>query len=214
MNKPLFDDIIQVNTTEKEVMANTNDAFNILLKTANKIKNEFASYPHDDKLSFQVNQNSPYVFEVSFGSDMLAFITHTEVYTLPKEHELSRMKYISQDKSKANCGVIDIFNFLTSSFKYHRMDDTGALIGRILVNKEKHFNVTGQKELAAIVNKFDKDVFDETFAEEIINAAIKVALHLDIYIPTTTELNNVTLETFLSFRDKMQLRSGKKIGFK
>ena len=37
------------------------------------------------------------------------------------------------------CGVINMYNFLSDSFKYNRENDLGYLIGRMFINKENTF---------------------------------------------------------------------------
>ncbi|MBR5651056.1 MAG: hypothetical protein IKW93_02405 [Bacteroidales bacterium] len=209
----LFEEMIRVNMLEHEVIYHTMKSFKMLRDAAKRIEEKFESKYPENNMGFDVNKSSEYVFEVSFGSDVLAFICHPDVYCFPKNHETMRLPYVTENKSNSYCGVIEIYNFLSESFQLNKLDDSGALIGRVYVNREGHFYVEGVRELAGFLSRFGSEVFSIAAAEKIIESSIEVALHYDMFVPEISELTRISIDSFMAYRDKMMLRSGKKIGF-
>ena len=209
----LFKEIIRVNSLEHDVIYYTMKSFKMLRSIAQQFETKFAvAYP-ENIVGFTVNNSSEFVFEMTFGSDLIAFIAHNDVHAFAMSHEVMKSPYVKEDKNRAYCGIIDIYNFLSDSLKYKRMTDTGVLLGRVFVNKEGHFFVEGSREMGSIINRFHSEVFSDASAELILNASIEYALHCDIMIPPVNEVSNMTLEDFTSYRDNMQIKTGKKIGF-
>ena len=64
---------------------------------------------------------------------------HTNTFSFDKSHQIWNSSYVKEDEYKAYCGVINVYNFLSDSFKYNRANDLGYMIGRLFINKEKHF---------------------------------------------------------------------------
>jgi hypothetical protein len=46
-------------------------------------------------------------------------------------------------------GVVNVYNFLSDSFRYNRERDLGYLVARIFLNKEGHFFVQGSANWAS-----------------------------------------------------------------
>ena len=86
-------------------------------------------------LLFEYKERGDFQFELKFGSDILIFMMHTNVFEFPRDHEVMKTDYIRQDKLRSYCGNIMIFNFLADSFKYNRLNDIGYLIGRVFLNR-------------------------------------------------------------------------------
>ena len=78
-------------------------------------------------------------FYLQFGSDILLFMLHSNVFAFNRDHEVMKTAYIKEDKNRAYCGQISIYNFLTDSLFYQRYNDLGYLIGRVFVNNDNHY---------------------------------------------------------------------------
>ena len=55
-------------------------------------------------------------------------------------------KYVQKDELNSYSGIINIYNFLTDSFKYDRIDDLGYLVGRLFINRHSHYFVEGKRQ--------------------------------------------------------------------
>ena len=76
---------------------------------------------------------------------------HTNIFDYQSNHQICKTKYVQQDLMRSFCGIINIYNFLSDSLKYNRMNDSGFLISRIFINKDKHFFVEGDKEMGLFI---------------------------------------------------------------
>ncbi|MBU1717600.1 MAG: hypothetical protein KKA07_00865, partial [Bacteroidetes bacterium] len=94
-------------------------------------------------MPFDYRDVGQFQFELLFGSDILVFILHTNVFEFDRSHEVRRTSYIVEENSRSYCGVIKIYNFLSDSFKYDRLNDIGYLVARIFINKENHYYIEG-----------------------------------------------------------------------
>ena len=75
---------------------------------------------------------------------------HTNTFYL-KNHHIWNSSYVKEDKYRAYCSVINVYNFLSDSFKYNRVNDLGFMIGRIFINKEKHFFTEGNGRMSFLL---------------------------------------------------------------
>jgi hypothetical protein len=122
--------------------------------------------------------------------------------------------YIKEDKERTYCGIINIFNFLNDSFKYNRLNDIGYLIGRILINKDKHYFTEGKREIGFLYNSFGVTVMNEKNAGDILQSAIYYTINFDLLTPPYNDVKEVTMQEFISAVDSIKLVTGKRLGFK
>ena len=55
--------------------------------------------------------------QIKFSGDTLLFHMHSNIFDFPSVHPLYKTKYVKEDKSRAFCGVINVYNFLSDSLK-------------------------------------------------------------------------------------------------
>ncbi len=94
-----------------------------------------------------------------------------------------RTAYVKEDDSRSYCGIINIYNFLSDSFKYNRFNDIGYLIGRIFINKDNHYFIEGKRELGFLYNNFGKHEMNRETAQQIIETAITYTINFDLLTP-------------------------------
>ena len=135
--------------TKQLIYRNTKEVFDdlvISLKSKEKsltslLKNEV------ENVELEFKSNGLFDVQLKFAGDTLLFHMHSNIFDFPPTHEIFKSKYINSDKTRSFCGVINIYNFLSDSLKYNRLNDEGVLIGRIFINKEKKFFVEGDEDL-------------------------------------------------------------------
>ena len=165
-------------------------------------------------LLFEYKERGDFQFELKFGSDILIFMMHTNVFEFPRDHEVMKTDYIRQDKLRSYCGNIMIFNFLADSFKYNRLNDIGYLIGRVFLNREQHYFVEGKKEVGMLYNNFPYSVINQRTIRSIIYSSIMYTINFDLLTPPFDNQKEVTLQEMQTQLDTMSLRTGKRIGFR
>jgi hypothetical protein len=133
---------------------------------------------------------------------------------MPRDHEVMKLSYIKEDKTRSYCGIIHIFNFLNDSFKYNRHTDVGYLIGRVFINKENHYFIEGKREVGLLYNNFSDAVLNDNSIQSIIESSISYTINFDLLTPPFDSMKEVTVEEMLNIRDKMMIATGKRLGFK
>ena len=149
-----------------------------------------------------------------FSGDTLLFHMHSNVFDFPNSHSIHKTKYVKEDTLRSFCGVINIYNFLSDSFKYKRLNDAGYLIARVFINKEKNFFVEGDKQLGFLFNDFVNKQINTNEIKKIINEAMIYALDFDLHIPNFNEVKVVSVHQILDINNNHKLKTAKRMGYK
>jgi len=201
-------------STKQEVYQKTKEVFaefqQYLKAKSDIINNELA-----DK-DVQVIYSSAGDFEskLKFSGDTLLFHMHSNVFDFPNSHSIHKTKYVKDDKLRSFCGVINIYNFLSDSFKYNRMNDAGYLIARVFINKDKHFFVEGDKQLGFLFNDFTNQQINTDQIDKIINETMVYALNFDLQAPNFNDVKVVSVHQILDMNNNQKLKTAKRMGYK
>ena len=117
------------------------------------------------------------------------------------------------ERDNSYCGVIDIYNFLSDSFKFNRNADEGYLIGRIFINREKCFFVEGKRQTLVRPMAFGKEKITREDLVAIMETAINYAINFDLLVPSYEDNKRVTVDQFNSKMDNSKFITGKRIGY-
>lgn len=201
---------------KNEVYYNTYNVFqqfkSLMIEMADKYRSD---YKKDAlQVPFDFRDKSEFELELKFGSDILIFMMHTNVFEFSREHEVMKTPYIREDVVRSYCGVINIYNFLADSFKYNRVNDIGYLIGRVFVNRDLHYFIEGKREIGMLYNNFATSVINRESAKLILESAIRYTVNFDLLTPPYDAVKEVTVFDMQTTNDNMQLQTGKRLGFK
>ncbi|NOX47107.1 MAG: hypothetical protein GXO89_09035 [Chlorobi bacterium] len=212
----LFDNLINKSLLKQEIYQKTLDSFNMLKTGMIDLVEKYKAQKSEDaqKIAFKYKDRSEFEAEIKFAGDTLVFMMHTNVFEFPRNHEVMKTPYIKKDNDRSYCGIINIFNFLSDSFKYNRVNDTGYLIGRIFINKDMHYFIEGKREIGFLYNSFGNSVMDQEVACNILESAIQYTVNFDLLTPPYDNLKEVTVQEFISAIDSMRIKTGKRLGFK
>jgi len=212
----LFNAVASKASLKQEVYSTTVNVFDQFKKVAESITSGYhqtitqTKYP----VPFEYNDHGQFEFELRFGGDLLIFFMHSNVFEIPRDHEIMKLGYVKEDKTRTYCGILHIFNFLNDSFKYRRLSDVGYLIGRVFVNRENHYFIEGKREIGLLFNNFPDSNLDQESIEGIIESAILYTINFDLLTPPYDNMKEVNVEEMLTVRENMQIRTGKRLGFK
>jgi hypothetical protein len=215
-SKSIINSILRKSTLKQEVYHKTLDVFNIFKKESeefirvNKNRVKKAPYP----TLFEYSERSMFEFQLKFGSDILIFFMHSNVFEIPRDHVVMKSSYIRDDKSRSYCGIIHIFNFLADSFKYNRSNDIGYCIGRIFVNRENHYFTEGKREIGLLYNNFTGNILNQKAVRTILHSSILYTLNFDLLTPPYDNIKEVTLADMQTTLDAMSISTGKRLGFR
>jgi hypothetical protein len=199
------------------------DVFNAASETMQFFKDAAKEFDDNYKTNYSeahetvpvlYNNKNQNLFQIKFAGDILVFMMHSNIFEFPRDHEVMKSTYIKEDKERSYCGMISIYNFLSDSFKYDRINDTGYMIGRVLVNKEHHFYVEGKRELAQILNNFNTNKFNIDTAREILHSAIKYTINFDLLLPDFDMTKIISVNDMMQLENQiMTIPTAKRLGF-
>ena len=105
-SKTLISTIIEKSCLKQEVYHKTLDTFNLFKQESeefvqlNKGKLKKSPYP----VLFEFSDRSAFEFQLKFGSDILIFFMHSNVFEIPRDHLVMKSSYIREDKTRSYCG--------------------------------------------------------------------------------------------------------------
>jgi len=214
----LLEKLIKKAELKQIVYHKTFESFKLLKKVIDKLTVEYQEYYETHKpvrmVDFEARLRGDFEIEVKFGGDILLFLMHTNIFEFPRDHAVMKTSYVREDIDLSFCGMISIYNFLADSFKYNRVNDVGYMIGRIFINKNKHYFIEGKKELGYIYNNFGENIFENGTVESIIHAAIKYTINFDLLTPPYASMQEVSVLEMKNTLDAISLKTGKRLGFK
>lgn len=201
---------------KQHVYNSTRETFEMFRQSAKTTLAEFQRQNAEKGASvrFEFIDRGDFEFEIRFAGDSLIFIMHSNVFEFSRNHEVMKSPYIREDTSRSYCGVIHIYNFLTDSFLYQRDNDLGYLIGRIFINKEKHYFIEGKRELGMLFNNFNTSVITDDSVQGILESAIEYTTNFDLLTPPYDEIKVVSVGEMRSNFDKKSIVTAKRLGFR
>ena len=216
LNHDLTKLVFEKNDLKHEVYNSTRDAFELFRNTSHKIIDLFNEQKQatgrTTPLSF--TDRGDFEYEISFASDVLIFLMHSNVFEFSRDNQVMKSNYIREDTKRSYCGVIHIYNFLADSFTYQRDNDLGYLIGRVFVNRENHYFIEGKRELGMLFNNFGTSVITPESVQQIVESAIEYTTNFDLLTPPYDEVKVVSVGEMRTNFDKKSMVTAKRLGFR
>ncbi len=215
-NDYLYKKLVGKSMLKKQVYKNTFEVFHEFKMVADLIRFEIERRFTQDGHPFPVEFRDKGEFEgeLRFSGDTLILNMHTNVFEFSRVHEVMKTPYIKEDPERSYCGVINIFNFLTDSFRYNRMNDFGYLVARVFINKEKFFLVEGKHQNNFYYNQFMSEPINQFNMRQIIEAAMSYSIDFDLLVPPYDMVKETTVSDVMENSFNMKTRTGKRMGFK
>ena len=182
----------------------------VLLYLEKSLKQNIA----DTRIKIQFKDSGTFEAQLFIGDDILIFLMHTNAFIFESSNAINNSGYIKEDNTRAMCGIISIYNFLSDSFKYERKNDVGYLIARIFVNREKHFIVEGKKQFGLLFNDFPNNVINEENLLTIVENAIQFSINIDPVVPPFESMKEISVDMAIEYSLQASISSGKRLGFK
>ena len=110
--------------------------------------------------------------------------------------------------------MVNIYNFLSDSFKFDRERDLGYLVARLFLNKDGHFFLQGKRQLGFLYNDLPNDVLDRSRLVEVTRSVVLYVLDFDLLAPPYDQVNQVTVEEMKQLNANSLLSTGKRLGFR
>jgi hypothetical protein len=201
---------------KQSVFSNTIEVFGKFkleaIKLAEELKGEICEI--DSRVVLEFTDKGDYEFHIKFGGDILVFYMHTNVFEFPKSHQIWNSSYLKNTPLNSYSGMINVYNFLSDSFKYNRINDTGYLVARCFINNENHFFVEGKRQLGFLFNNFESDIIDNTKIRSILESTILYSMDFELLPPPYEAVKEVRVMDIFEVTNAIKIKTGKRLGFK
>ena len=208
--------IINKSTLKQHIFDNTFATFNelkdVLFEIASELDDDLDG-KLDKRVRIEYRDRGKFEAQLQIASDLLIFRMHTDIFEFDSNHIIWQNEYVQTERDNSYCGVIDIYNFLSDSFKFNRNADEGYLIGRIFINREKCFFVEGKRQTLVRPMAFGKEKITREDLIAIMETAINYAINFDLLVPSYEDNKRVTVDQFNSKMDNSKFVTGKRIGY-
>ena len=216
LRKKILETIVSKSTLKQKVFDNTFATFNDLKETLLEMASEMDDQLDgllDRRVRLEYRDRGKFEAQIQVANDLLIFQMHTDVFEFEPNHVIWQNPYVQTDRDNSYCGVINIYNFLSDSFKFNRNADEGYLIGRIFINREKCYFVEGKQQTSMPTMQFGKAEIDSEALVRILESAIYYALHFDLLLPSYDDNKRVTVDQFNTKLDNSKFVTGKRLGY-
>ncbi len=208
--------IAKKSNLKQKIFDTTFSSFNLLKDTLFEMASEI-----DDQLEGQLDRRvrleyrdrGKFEAQLQVADDTLIFQMHTDVFKFDEHHPVWSNEYVAEDKNRAYCGVINIYNFLSGSFKFNRNADEGYLIGRIFVNGDRYYFAEGKGQASLRNEEFGSTQLDRVALVEILESAVLYSLNFDLLIPPFEFNHRVKIDQFNTKMDNSKFETGKRLGY-
>ena len=201
---------------KQDVYASTTATFGklkeALQEVAKELEPDIAAL--DKRIVVDYTDKGEMACELKVAGDTIIFNMHTNVFKLDQAHSLWKTTYLEEDELRGYFGVINVYNFLSDSFKYNRERDIGYLVARLFMNKDGHFFVQGKRQLGFLYNDLENNVIDPGMLKKVLHSAILYVLDFDLLTPPYDQVNQVTVSEVNELNANMQISTGKRLGFR
>ena len=214
MNENILKLIQEKGTTAIDVFNRSKETFEIFKSELQKMERELKlkMMSIDPRVLVDFDDKGKLEVHLKVANDEIVFLMQPSVFTLDENHPAMKSSYMRDDTTRNVCGMICIYNFLSDSFKFNRVLDSGLLVARIFINKEMHFIMEGKRQMGLLFNNFPVDVVDAEKVKSIIEKVVIHCLENDTSAPAYDLMQLATVQELVN-RSGQVFESGKRFGF-
>ena len=216
LREKILASIINKSTLKQHIFDNTfttlNELKDVLFEIASELDDDLDG-KLDKRVRIEYRDRGKFEAQLQIASDLLIFRMHTDIFEFDSNHEIWKNEYIKEERDNSYCGVIDIYNFLSDSFKFNRSADEGYLIGRLFINREKCYFVEGKRQTILRPAEFGTQKITREALIEIMETAINYAINFDPLMPPYEINKRVIVDQFNTKMDNSKFTTGKRLGY-
>lgn len=211
----IIEALITKSCLKQQIFKNTKSVFEQFKSISYSLMNDLIveMKAKDPNLELEYKENGAYEIQLKIAGDIIILSMHTNVFNFYDDHEIHKMEYSQKDSTNIYCGMIEIYNFLSDSFRYDRLNDTGYLIGRIFINKENHFFVDGTRQLGFLYNDFGNMILNEVYIHAILETSILYSIGFDLWVPAFGEVQELSVADMINKSGVTPHKTSKRLGF-
>ncbi|CDN33109.1 hypothetical protein BN938_3047 [Mucinivorans hirudinis] len=167
----------------------------------------------DRRIRLEYRDRGKLEAQLQLAGDILVFSMHTNTFQFERDNIVWKNSYVQRDRNNSYCGIINIYNFLSDSFRFNRQSDEGYLIGRIFVNHESQYFVEGKRQVSFRHNSFGSGVITYEALTHIVESALGYTLEFDLLVPPFDSQKVVSVEQMNTKIENSRLQTGKRLGY-
>ncbi len=202
-------------STKQAIYRNTLQHFESLKGILANLAESWSSVikAQDPSVEIVFKDKNRFECDFKFSGDTLCLCMHTNVFAFPPQHFVQQSPRVIVDPMLGYFGQIQIYNFLSDSFKYNRLGDEGLLLARIFVDRDSHFLVEGKQQFSFLYNDVEKQILNQEVLLKIILQSVQYCLDMDLMVPPYEQVNAVALGQFLLENGSSGHKTTKRLGF-
>ncbi len=186
-------------------------SFSILRQTAIQIATKLTAQTDDNDVTIEFTDVNEHEFHLKVAGDLLIFVLHTNIVTFDAEHAVMQDPYILEKDINRYFGQIMIYNFMSDSYKFNRVNDPGYLLARLMINHENRYFIEGEGRLESIANQISALPVSAPDLEALLKISLAMAIENDLMALPYPRVKFITL--IQKLQHTPDLGGGQKIGF-
>ena len=189
-------------------------AFELLAKESKRVVGELKKKmkPGDHDVTVDFKRINDHEFQVKLAGDLLIFVLHTNIVTFDEAHDVMKDPYIRENELNRYFGQIMVYNFMSDSIKFNRINDPGYLLARLLINHEGRYIIEGEGKLGVVFSQISPTAINENDLNILVKLALTLAIENDLMAPPYPQVKFITL--YQKMEKTQELGAGEKIGFR
>ena len=196
----------------KQVEANITEGFETLCSVLQQMADEYSEALGPD-VAVRYERRASHVALFTLDADVLVFVQLTDVFNFDRDNQALKTPYVKEDAQRAAVGIVNVYNFMTDSFKYDRDEDMGYLVARIFVKAEGAFFVEGKRQRGVGVDHFGEQKVDADAWRRFAETALKYAAESDALVPPYEMLLQADMATLKGYILASKTKTAKRLGF-
>ncbi len=186
-------------------------SFKTLRNTSEQIADELSKQTKTTDVTIEFTEVNEHEFHLKLAGDLLIFVLHTNIVTFEPEHQVMQAPYIQEKEINRYFGQIMIYNFMSDSYKFNRVNDPGYLLARLMINHENRFFIEGEGRLESIANVISSQQVSVEDLEALVKITLAMAIENDLMALPYPKVKFITL--IQKLQHTPDLGGGQKIGF-
>ncbi len=201
---------------KQDVYQNTMAVFELLKEMLQEIAEDLGKEArgHDERLTVTFTDKGATACELRVAGDVIIFHMHTNVFKLDQSHSLWKTSYLEEDELRGYFGVVNMYNFLSDSFKYNRERDLGYLVARLFLNRDNRFFVQGKRQLGFLYDDLPANELNRQRLKDVLQSVVLYVLEFDLLAPPYDQVNQVTVSEMNELNANLKISTGKRLGFR
>lgn len=216
LREKILNTIALKSNLKQKVFDTTFTSFNLLKDTLFEMASEIDDQLEgklDRRVRLEYRDRGKFEAQLQVANDTLIFQMHTDVFQFDLDHPVHKNDFVASNPTNTYCGVVNIYNFLSDSFKHNRNADEGYLIGRIFINADRYFFVEGKGQNGVKADKFGTATLDRMALIEVLEEAVYYSINFDLLVPPFELNHRVKIDQFNSKMDNSKFETGKRLGY-